>query len=151
MQPETPPTLMHIFVNDFRLNQLMAMAALLTILGLMLAIFTTYRIVGAAAVVLGVAASVGIVLRMNSFQAVLDNAASTTGTITTMGRSWFSRRRRFRYRISYTYTYNGDTYTGRAVVSLMPELMTLQKGDVVRVLVHKDQPARSLVPVLYPG
>ncbi|NJO84923.1 MAG: hypothetical protein HC828_20610 [Blastochloris sp.] len=85
MQPETPPTLMHIFVNDFRLNQLMAMAALLTILGLMLAIFTTYRIVGAAAVVLGVAASVGIVLRMNSFQAVLDNAASTTGTITTMG------------------------------------------------------------------
>lgn len=144
-----PVTLFQILLCDFRINQLVGMSVLLTLMGLFLALFSQYIDVGVAALLLGLLAALILLARVTHFQRLREEGTPTRGTITRIQRSWFGRRGRFRYRVAYTYTYQEQSYRGIALVSLFPHALTVQEQDEVTVLVRPARPRQSLVPVLF--
>lgn len=145
----TPLTLGHILISDFRLNQLVAMAVMMTLFGIGLAFFTSYALVGLIALVFGIGASVGLIMRVNWYQSILTAPFESTATIQGIGRSWLPRRGRYRYKIRYRYTHNGIPYQRATQIYSYPEVITMQVGDEVRLLIHREKPGRSLLPGLY--
>lgn len=145
----TPLSIGHIMISDFRLNQLIAMAVLMTLFGIGFSFFTSYRLFGLIALTLGISASVALIIRINWYQSILDVPFESTATIERIGRSWLPRRGRYRYTIHYRYTHNGISYQRTTQIYSYPDVITMQVDDEVRLLMHREKPGRSLLPGLF--
>ncbi len=145
----TSLSLGHILLSDFRLNQLIAMAVLMTLFGIGLAFFTSYSLFGLLALTLGIGASVALIMRVNWYQSILNTPFESTATIERIERSWLPRRGRYRYTIRYRYTHNGIPYRRATQIYSYPEVITISLGDEVRLLMHREKPGRSLLPSLF--
>ncbi|NJL03605.1 MAG: hypothetical protein HC911_01545 [Chloroflexaceae bacterium] len=144
-------TLGRILISDFRLNQLLGMAVLMTLFGVAIAFLTRYSLFGLLLLALGIAATVALVVRVNWFQSILDHPVESTATVQRIGRSWLPRRGRYRYAVRYSYSHNGVAYKGRTMVYTYPDQITFRAGDQLRLTMHRDKPQHSFLPDLYPN
>jgi hypothetical protein len=143
------PSLFQIALQDVRMYQFFSTGVLLVSLGLMIALFTAYTLVGILALLVGCVPVALLFWRVRLFRAILEHAEEATGQVVAMRRPLLARRGHARYRLDYTYTYQGRDYQATYLVSMPVQHVNVSAGDEVTVLVHRNRPQHALIPSLY--
>lgn len=150
MEPATRhPTLIQVVLGDIRTWQFVRLAVLTGLPGLLLLLALTATLVGWLLLLTAWIFTALAFLRVRSFRAILEHGDEVPGQIDSSSRTLFASRGRYGHQVEYIYRY-GDTDYRRSCRVASPSLQPLaQPGDQVTVLVYREQPQDSLVPILY--
>lgn len=150
---ETPvqhPSLWQIFLHDVRIYQFFSGTVLFGGLGIGLLVTTTYALWGIGCLLVATVTGTLLARRISVFRFILAHSIDVPGMITSIRRPTSATSGRYRYRVTYCYTYRDQEYQGVCFVSQVVRAMeTVQPGQSIRVLAHRDRPQLSLLSELY--